>query len=368
MTSSALLICSGGGHLKQLFALAARLGIAPDDQTWATFDNPLSRTLLAGREVFTLPYAAPRDAFSILRTLGRAHHVLASRRFDLAVSTGSSPAVSFLPWAARRGARALYIESAARADGPSVSGRILMHDPRVTTFTQYPGWADEAWSYHGSIFDSFAPAPPRASRPVRRAVVTLGTQEQYGFARLLRAVVPLLAGCEVLWQLGPTGAREAAALGVPDARAGVPHDELSQAIGEADVVIAHAGTGSALTAFEQGHCPVLVPRLARHGEHVDDHQLQIARELERRGLAVAKAPRSSRSRTWRRPRRVPRAASRLRRSISTPPSPRGERVPSPSGRPDHPTVRGFLLPHRRARHLGAHRLPVDRCLRRRPVA
>ncbi|GAB2464203.1 glycosyltransferase [Xylanimonas ulmi] len=290
MSTPALLVCSGGGHLKQLFSLASRLGIAPEDQTWATFDNALSRTLLAGRELIPIPYAAPRDAAAILRTLGRVHQILASRRFGLAVSTGSSPAVSFLPWAARRGARAVYIESAARADGPSVSGRILMHDPLVTTFTQYPGWADRHWTYHGSIFDAFAPAPARSRRPVRRAVVTLGTQEQYGFARLLRAVAPLLSGCEVLWQLGPTGAREAEALGIAGTRAGVPHDELSQAVAQADVVVAHAGTGSALTAFEQGRCPVLVPRLARHGEHIDDHQLQIAGELERRGLAISRAP------------------------------------------------------------------------------
>ncbi|QAY69503.1 glycosyltransferase [Xylanimonas protaetiae] len=290
MSGPALLVCSGGGHLKQLFTLAARLGITPGDQVWATFDNPLSRSLLRGREVVHIPYAGPRDAAGILRTLGRAHHIVASRRFELAVSTGSSPAVTFLPWAARRGARALYIESAARADGPSLSGRILGHDPRVATYTQYPAWADAEWSYHGSIFDGFAPAPQSGTRRLRRAVVTLGTQERYGFARLLRALVPLLRGCEVLWQVGVTGAHEAAELGVPDARVGVPHNELSAAIAEADVVVAHAGTGSALTAFEQGRCPVLVPRLAQHGEHVDDHQLQIARELERRGLAVTRSP------------------------------------------------------------------------------
>ncbi len=29
---STLLVCSGGGHLKQLFALASRIGIPPEDQ------------------------------------------------------------------------------------------------------------------------------------------------------------------------------------------------------------------------------------------------------------------------------------------------------------------------------------------------
>ncbi len=55
---------------------------------------------------------------------------------------------------------------------------------------------------------------------------------------------------------------------------------------EADVVVAHAGVGTALAALEVGKCPVLVPRRLAHGEHVDDHQTQIAGELSRRGLAL----------------------------------------------------------------------------------
>ena len=33
--------------------------------------------------------------------------------------------------------------------------------------------------------------------------------------------------------------------------------------------------------------PVLVPRRHARGEHVDDHQIQIASELRRRGLSVS---------------------------------------------------------------------------------
>ena len=38
----------------------------------------------------------------------------------------------------------------------------------------------------------------------------------------------------------------------------------------ADVVISHAGVGSALTALRCGKRPILVPREAARGEHVDD--------------------------------------------------------------------------------------------------
>ena len=56
------------------------------------------------------------------------------------------------------------------------------------------------------------------------------------------------------------------------------------------MVISHAGVGAAVTAIEAGKCPVLVPRLSRHGEHIDDHQTQIADELTRRGLAIRADP------------------------------------------------------------------------------
>ena len=68
--------------------------------------------------------------------------------------------------------------------------------------------------------------------------------------------------------------------------ASIPGAELRQAIADADLVVAHSGIGSALTALEQSKTPVLVPRRPAMGEHVDDHQALIAQELSARSLAV----------------------------------------------------------------------------------
>jgi UDP-N-acetylglucosamine--N-acetylmuramyl-(pentapeptide) pyrophosphoryl-undecaprenol N-acetylglucosamine transferase len=284
-----MMVCSGGGHLKQLFTLSHRLGVDPGDQVWITFENGLSQSLLDGREVHYAPFVAPRDLRNLWRLRELAGSVMRMHRYDRAFSTGSSPAVAVLPMAAGKGASAHYIESAARAEGPSMSGRILQHRAAIRTYTQYPAWQTQRWGYAGSIYDGYRPgpvaSPPRTA--VRRAVVTVGTQEGYGFDRLYDALVPLLADCdEVLWQ---TGAQDVSRWGI-EGRARVSHDELNQAIGEADVVIAHAGTGSAMTAFEQGRFPILVPRISKYGEHVDDHQVQIAREMQRRGLAFLRTP------------------------------------------------------------------------------
>ena len=64
-------------------------------------------------------------------------------------------------------------------------------------------------------------------------------------------------------------------------------NDLDAEMHAADVVIAHAGIGSALSALRAGKIPILVPRRGHQGEHIDDHQDQIARYLVDRGLAIS---------------------------------------------------------------------------------
>lgn len=277
-----LLVCAGGGHLKQLFTLASRIGIAPEDQQWVTFDTGLSRGLLAGRKVVYARYTEPRDLRGAYANFEVAKKMLAETEYQSAISTGANLALSYLPIAARRGVSAHYIESAARADGPSVSGKLIALDKKVNTYTQYPAWSTDRWQYRGSIFDAYAPSTTSTNVRVKKVVVTVGTTESYDFRRLFDKLVPLLDGLDVLWQVGTTDVSDLPITAVEK----LPHDELKNAIRDADLVITHSGTGSALTAMDFGKFPILVPRLKEFGEHIDDHQVQIAQELQRRDLAV----------------------------------------------------------------------------------
>jgi len=83
-----LLVCSGGGHLQQMWTLRPRLPIG--DVTFVTFDTPQSRSLLAGEDVVYVPYAAPRD-LAVAAKIGRtANDLLATGKYDRVVSTGAS--------------------------------------------------------------------------------------------------------------------------------------------------------------------------------------------------------------------------------------------------------------------------------------
>ena len=289
---TALLVASTGGHLEQISRLAPRFSPHFDDVAFATFDDQQSRSLLAGSRTYFVTKIPPRGLREALEELQPALRIIRSGRFTDVISTGSAIAVPFLVAARMLGVRAHFIESAARADGPSLSGRIVARVPGVRLYTQYPEWSSPAWAYRGSVLDTFElSTTPRTVRPVARAVVTLGTMRGYPFTRAVRAAATVLAEVgtpdrEVLWQVGDVDP----ALVPGRAHVMVPAADLHAAIADADLVIAHAGAGSAIRILESGRSPVLLHRRRRHREHVDDHQMMIATELARRDLAVTRDP------------------------------------------------------------------------------
>ena len=52
---------------------------------------------------------------------------------------------------------------------------------------------------------------------------------------------------------------------------------------EADLIISHAGTGALIGALKLEKQVIAVPRLAKYGEHLDDHQTQISGVLAQEG-------------------------------------------------------------------------------------
>lgn len=110
-------------------------------------------------------------------------------------------------------------------------------------------------------------------------LVTVGTNEAR-FDRLLRALETLPPDTELVVQHGPSGIRPNRARCFDY----LEFDELVRQIERSSVVITHAGVGSVMTALANGRRPVVVPRLARFGEAVDDHQLEFGRRAAEAGL------------------------------------------------------------------------------------
>ncbi|MDQ3891184.1 MAG: glycosyl transferase family 28 [Actinomycetota bacterium] len=66
-------------------------------------------------------------------------------------------------------------------------------------------------------------------------------------------------------------------------RAYLRHDEMEEAVRGATAVVTHAGPGTIMLCRYLGKTPIVVPRLQRLGEHVDDHQVLFARRLAAAG-------------------------------------------------------------------------------------
>ena len=57
------------------------------------------------------------------------------------------------------------------------------------------------------------------------------------------------------------------------------HDEFAEMEGKADIVVTHGGTGAIIGAVKKGKKVIAVPRKAKYGEHVDDHQIQLIEQF-----------------------------------------------------------------------------------------
>lgn len=55
---------------------------------------------------------------------------------------------------------------------------------------------------------------------------------------------------------------------------------------KASLIISHGGSGAIIGALKKGKKVIAVPRLAKYGEHVDDHQLQLIKQFESMDLIV----------------------------------------------------------------------------------
>ena len=60
----------------------------------------------------------------------------------------------------------------------------------------------------------------------------------------------------------------------------ITQEVFNDYLNKADIIITHAGTGVIVNAIIKGKKVIGVPRLAKYGEHVDDHQIQLINEFK----------------------------------------------------------------------------------------
>ncbi|WP_425481930.1 glycosyltransferase [Arthrobacter yangruifuii] len=191
-----------------------------------------------------------------------------------------------MPVAKIRRIPARYVESVSRVQGPSLTGRVIAALRLAETHTQHSNWASRRWIKHPSVLSQFSQATKTSySEPVKKpsVFVTLGTIRPYRFDSLVDALLSTgLCNELTTWQLGHTNRSDLPGTVVDQISA----EDFSRLCKESDIVVTHSGVGTILNLLEAGIHPVVVPRRKSRGEHVDDHQLQIAALVAELGIAT----------------------------------------------------------------------------------
>lgn len=115
--------------------------------------------------------------------------------------------------------------------------------------------------------------------------VTLGTQN-FPFNRLLE-MVDRLVGEGII--AGEVFAQTGHSTYVPQnysCAAFLDSADYSRCMTEADLIIAHAGVGTIMNCLSNHKKLIVVPRTQRFGEHVDDHQFEIAEEFGKKNYLL----------------------------------------------------------------------------------
>jgi UDP-N-acetylglucosamine--N-acetylmuramyl-(pentapeptide) pyrophosphoryl-undecaprenol N-acetylglucosamine transferase len=183
------------------------------------------------------------------------------------------------------GARLLYMETMARVSSPSMTARVLSRMSQCV-LVQWPELVPSlprAVVCRPTLLENIAHDDPP---PGSGTFIAVGTHAE-PYARLLaiarRGVEEGLLPRPVRAQVGP-------AEWSADGAQVTPHmgrQELEDAVRSAEVVVCHGGAGIISSALAAARRPIVVPRRASLGEHVDDHQYQLTRKLADWGLVVA---------------------------------------------------------------------------------
>lgn len=107
--------------------------------------------------------------------------------------------------------------------------------------------------------------------------VTVGNHNQ-GFDRLIKKMDEIagITDEQVIMQIGYTTYKPVNAEYFSFLES---FEEILRLNREARVVVSHAGAGSIVTALKEKTPVIVVPRLKKYNEHMNDHQLEIAKAM-----------------------------------------------------------------------------------------
>ena len=111
--------------------------------------------------------------------------------------------------------------------------------------------------------------------------VTVGTHEQQ-FDRLVKCIDQMVADGKIKEEvINKKGYTDYEPQNCTSYKL-IGYDDMKKYIDEARIIVTHGGPASFVAPLSIGKIPIVVPRQYKYNEHVNNHQLDFAREVEKR--------------------------------------------------------------------------------------
>jgi UDP-N-acetylglucosamine--N-acetylmuramyl-(pentapeptide) pyrophosphoryl-undecaprenol N-acetylglucosamine transferase len=275
------LAASVGGHLELLEALVPAL--EGRSRAWVTTPGSRPQSLRDRGETVHLLSPLDRKSLSI-RGIFRGVILALRLRPEVVITSGAGVVGSFCLTARLLGARLMFVETMARVDRGSATGRLLA-PLAERILVQWPEMRVQHPSARVCRPLLLEDLPPIAANPGVGTFVSVGSHPQ-PFKRLLDGVAKATDAHVLPWPvLAQVGAGALSSTATESVDYLQP-DQFLEAVSNASVVICHAGAGVIATVLRRGMRPIVMGRRIELGEHVDDHQSQLLKKLVELDLIV----------------------------------------------------------------------------------
>lgn len=270
---------SSGGHYEQLMMLKP---LMEEYDSFVVTEQTDYSAKAKGEKTYYMSQVNRREkdlVWKMLKNAWKSLQIYKKEKPDVVICTGVLAMIPMCLIAKMAGKKLIYIESFAKVTSPTETGKLL-YKFADQFYVQWEIYCcqfilkQSIWAAYINVGTQFM------------IFITLGSQK-FQFNRLLKAIDKLV-------EQGKIKEEVFAQIGYSDYqpinynyKQFLDRDEFAAMEGKADIVITHGGTGAIIGAVKKGKKVIAVPRLAKYGEHVDDHQLQLLKEFEDMNIIVA---------------------------------------------------------------------------------
>jgi UDP-N-acetylglucosamine:LPS N-acetylglucosamine transferase len=279
-------VSSVGGHLREVLQLlpppgSCQLRFVINDAVQTMLPGPVDRIAHAERDLIVL-----WNGIEAVRYIKKY-------RPDVLLSTGAGPIVPFAIIGKLYGCKTIFVETFGAVETPSLTGQLVWRFAD-RFYYQWPqlGRFFPTGRYGGPVFTpgflriSSRCAQDLAAEKARplRVFVAVGTSGR-GFDRLLQWIDELVKNSGLPGQILAQRGHSRYVPRYYESKPFFSSTELESHIATADVVICHAGAGLIGTCIIHNKRPILIPRLEKFGEAINNHQVSLAIALKNSGRA-----------------------------------------------------------------------------------